>query len=141
MRRPRTPSLQVQASGVQAELNTTPLIDVLLVLLVMLILTMPTLTHLTTLETPAARPSRGTPPAAVWLEIDFDGRIYWNGEAVADLAALEPRLARLAAGASPQPPLRVVADRRAKYEQVAQVLAAAQRIGIVNLGLAPIEGD
>jgi biopolymer transport protein ExbD len=122
----------------QAEMNTTPLIDVLLVLLVMLILTMPMSTHLTTLETPRAGPDATATPQAVQLDIDFDGRLWWNGTAVESVDALQPRFAALVAAPGAQAPVRVHADRRARYELVVQVLATAQRHRVTRLGLTPL---
>lgn len=118
----------------QPEMNTTPLIDVLLVLLVLLILTMPAVTHQTSLELPQGN---SMPQQATLLDIDFDGRMYWNAEPVLDLVALEQRLLAHARG-EPDVALRVHADGRARYEVVAQALAAAQRAQVRKLGIDPI---
>ena len=126
------------AADWQAEMNTTPLIDVLLVLLVMLILTIPTITHQTTLETPAPGPTTAALPPAVALEIDFDGRLWWNGTAIESVEALQPYFAALVAAPGPQAPVRVHADRRVRYERVVQVLAAAQRQQVARLGMRPL---
>jgi biopolymer transport protein ExbD len=126
------------AAAWQAEMNTTPLIDVLLVLLVMLILTIPTITHLTTLETPAAGRTAAVLPQAVELDIDFDGRLGWNGTDVDSVEALQPYFAALVAAPGPQAPVRINADRRARYERVVQVLAAAQRAHVMRIGVTPL---
>ncbi len=137
--RNRTPmAIRGPAVDCQAEMNTTPLIDVLLVLLVMLILTMPMSTHLTTLQTPPAGPAATATPQAVQLDIDFDGRLWWNGTAVESVEALQPLFAALVAAPGEQAPVRIHADRRARYERVVQVLAAAQRQHVTRVGLTPL---
>lgn len=117
------------------EMNTTPLIDVLLVLLIMLIVTIPIMTHGTKLDMP--RPTDAPPPDArpevVELEIDFDGTIVWNGTVVSGIPQLESYFAQ-EARKPVQPELHLRPDRRAKYESVALVLAAAQRRGMQKMG-------
>src|SRR4051812_50174013 len=84
----------------EPSLNATPLIDVLLVLLVMIIFTIPVMTHNVSVDLP--RPSSGGQrPERVSLDIDFDGALFWNGEAGPSIAALEQRLL---APHPPQPP-------------------------------------
>jgi biopolymer transport protein ExbD len=119
----------------EPQMNATPLIDVMLVLLIILILTVPVATHAVKLNLPSARP--GTPPPSVRLDIDFDGSLYWNGELVASVAALTPRFAAVVRQPDP-PAINVVADKRSKYERVAQVLAAAQRSRVTRMNVAPV---
>jgi len=119
----------------EPQLNATPLIDVLLVLLVMLIFTLPIATHAVKLNLPQL--TRGSPPPAVHLEILDRGEIYWDGEFVATLAELTPKLAAVAGLADP-PLVKVTAERRAPYERVAQVLAAAQRARVEKLTITPV---
>lgn len=121
----------------QPEMNTTPLIDVLLVLLVLLILTMPAVTHQTSLELPQGN---GAPQPAAQLDIDHDGRMFWDSEPVATLAALEQRL-RAHAQHSPDTPLQVHADARVRYALVAQALAAAQRSQVRKIAVEPIADE
>src|SRR5688572_20626643 len=84
------------------DINTTPLVDVLLVLLVMLIITIPIQLHAVDLEMPGRNaPQPRTPPAIVTLEVNPGGRFVWNGEALADRAALEGRLREAAAEREP----------------------------------------
>ncbi len=115
------------------ELNVTPLIDILLVLLTMLILTVPVLTHAVKLDLPVGKNSDAR--TAVDLDIDVDGRVFWNGTGVDDLQ-LEAWLRGLAQHA-PQPDVKIWPDRRGRYGRVAQVMAAAQRSGVQHIALAP----
>jgi len=116
-------------------LNATPLIDVLLVLLVMLIFTLPIATHVVDLNLP--QPAPGVPPPAVRLEILYRGDLYWNGKLVASLDELTPLLDELAARENP-PLLKVAPEKRAPYELVAQVLAAAQRSHVKKMSVTPV---
>lgn len=118
----------------EPQMNATPLIDVLLVLLVMIVLTLPMATHAVKLNLP--QPQIGPPSSSVTLHIDFDGQMYWNGHGMAP-QELERRLGEVA-GALHPPRLKVVPDKRVRYENVAKVLAAAQRLGVSKLEVAPI---
>ncbi|HEY0822947.1 MAG TPA: biopolymer transporter ExbD [Ramlibacter sp.] len=121
------------------DINTTPLVDVLLVLLVMLIITIPIQLHSVGLEMPGRKaPRPEVPPQVVQLEVNPAGQVLWNGEPLADRAALDARL-REAAAQADQPEIHVRADRRAKYEPVAAVLTSAQRAGLVKIGLVGTE--
>ena len=120
------------------DINTTPLIDVMLVLQIMFIITIPIMTHAGKLDMPM--PNNAPPPTVrpevIDLEVDFDGAVVWNGTVVSNLSTLENYL-RSESGKDPQPEIHLRPDRRAKYGQVAVVLAAAQRnhmkkIGFVN---------
>jgi biopolymer transport protein ExbD len=121
------------------DINTTPLVDVLLVLLVMLIITIPIQLHAVSLEMPGrTAPVPAEPPVVVQLEVDAAGRYVWNGEALADRAALDARLRE--ASTQPNPPeIHVRPDRRARYEPVAAALTSAQRLGLVKIGLVGTE--
>ena len=120
---------------VMVEMNTTPLIDVLLVLLVMLIITIPIQTHAVKLDNPPPipKPPPPVPPVVIDLEVDFDGTVIWNGTPVPDRATLDNYL-RLARDQDPQPEIHLKPNRLAKYGQVAVVLADAQRIGVTKIG-------
>ncbi len=120
------------------DMNTTPLIDVMLVLLIMFIITLPIMTHAVKLDMP--RPTNAPPPEVVIepinLEIDFDGTYYWNGNAVSE-ATLMGYLARSAQlPPEQQPELHLRPNKRVKYDHVARVLAAAQRMGLKKIGFA-----
>lgn len=118
------------------DMNTTPLIDVMLVLLVMLIVTLPMQTHAIKIDLPI-HPNTTPPPAVVTLDIDFDGTASWNGRPV-DTATLDEYLAA-AARQEPQPDIHVVANKLVKYDAVAKVLANAQRRGVTHIGLLGTE--
>ena len=120
---------------VMGEMNTTPLIDVMLVLLVMLIITIPIQLHSVSLNLPSGKP----PPAAVEpeivrIDVDFDGTVLWNGEVVADRAELESRMKEKAAQAI-QPEVHLRPNKLVKYDRVAAVMACAQRLGLKKLGM------
>ena len=121
------------------DINTTPLVDVLLVLLVMLIITIPVQLHSVSLEMPGrSAPTPPTEPVIVQLQIDATGRFLWNGEALADRGALEDKLRE--AAAQPQAPeIHVRPDARAKYEAVAAALTSAQRLGLQKIGIVGTE--
>jgi len=115
------------------EMNMTPLIDVLLVLLVMFIITIPVMTHAVKLDMP--RPTNApkmADPVVIQLEIDFDGTVLWNGSAVT-VDDLDTYFRREAAN-DPQPELHIRPNKRASYDVVARVLAAAQRNGLLKIG-------
>jgi biopolymer transport protein ExbD len=122
------------------DINTTPLIDVMLVLLVTLIISLPVMTHAVKLDMPnpnAQPPPPPVPPEIINLEIDGDGTVVWNGSQVASLDQLQGYFAT-ETGKDPQPEIHLRPDRRAKYDVVAKVLAAAQhnhmkKIGFVNV--------
>jgi biopolymer transport protein ExbD len=133
-------SMQVGGAGEEmCDINTTPLIDVMLVLLVTLIITLPVMTHAVKLDMPQKNdaPPPPNPPEVIDLEIDFDGTVVWNGTAIPDINTLESYF-HTEAAKDPQPEIHLRPDRRAKYDVVARVLAAAQRnrmkkIGFVNV--------
>ena len=120
-------------SGPIADMNTTPLVDVMLVLLILFIITLPVLTHSTNLHIGAG--DSAAVPETISLVIDFDGTIVWNGTVVRDLAQLQ-RYFVAEAGKVHQPELRVLPDKRVNYDAVAKVLALAQRSGMQRIGFA-----
>jgi len=120
---------------VMVDINTTPLIDVMLVLLIMLIITIPIQLHSVNLNMPAGNPPPPTKePVVVTIDIDFDGTVLWNGEALADRSALENKLAQTAAIAD-QPEVHIRPNKLVEYKSVATVLASAQRLGVTKLGM------
>jgi biopolymer transport protein ExbD len=124
---------------VASGMNITPLIDVLLVLLVMLIITIPIQLHSVEMELPAGRPPPGlTPPLVVRLEISATNQVLWDGEPMADRAVLEQRL-QAAAQWPEQPEIHIRAAALAKYDTLAAVLSAAQRLGLQKVGVVGLE--
>jgi biopolymer transport protein ExbD len=118
----------------EPQMNATPLIDVLLVLLVMVIFTLPMATHAVKLNVPQR--GLGPPLSLVTVHIEYAGDLYWNGEPVPDLAALESRLRGITASGN-RTRVQVRADGRTRYEFVARVMAAAQRAGVTRLAVEP----
>jgi biopolymer transport protein ExbD len=101
----------------------------------MLIITIPVQTHAVRLDMPNGDPPpAAAPPPVVDLGVDFDGTILWNGAVVPDRATLEQHL-RSAAAAEPPPEIHLAPHKLVKYSYVAMVLAEAQRLGIVKIGL------
>ena len=123
------------------DINMTPLIDVLLVLLVMFIITIPVMTHAVKLDMPRPDPNQlepPIPPTIINLEILFDGTITWNGTEIPSVEALEGYFRREAAMV-PQPELHIRPNKRANYDIVARVLAAAHRNKLTKIGLIGAE--
>ena len=120
---------------VMVEINTTPLIDVMLVLLVMLIITIPIQLHSVNLNMPVGTPPPPTePPVVITIDVDFVGTIYWNGDVVANKPELEAKMVD-AAARPVQPEVHLRPNKLAEYKDVASVMASAQRLGLVKLGL------
>jgi biopolymer transport protein ExbD len=123
---------------VMIDINTTPLIDVMLVLIIMLIITIPIQTHAVKLNMPVGNPPPPlTPPEVVTIDVDFDGTILWNGEAV-DRPTLDAKL-RGASSMPVQPEFHLRPNKLVTYKHVAHVMAAAQRDGITKIGLIGAE--
>ena len=120
---------------VMMDINTTPLIDVMLVLIIMLIITIPVQLHSVNLNMPVGTPPPLTQePVVVTIDIDFDGTVLWNGEAVPDRGQLETRLSQVAAQPD-QPEVHIRPNKLVEYKSVAVVLASAQRLGVTKLGM------
>jgi biopolymer transport protein ExbD len=117
------------------EINTTPLIDVMLVLLIMLIITIPIQTHAVKLDMPVNSPSTVTEkPEVVQIDIGSNNVISWAGVPLANRAELEKNLSDAAQKAK-QPEFHIRPDKDASYEAVAMVLASSQRIGVKKIGI------
>jgi biopolymer transport protein ExbD len=121
------------------EINTTPLIDVMLVLIIVLIMSIPVMTHATKLDMPQTNnPPPPVRPEVIQIDIDFDGTIVWNGTVVSGIPQLETffRSARVSAESAgrPQPEIHLRPDRRSRYETTALVMAAAQRMRMQKMG-------
>ena len=117
------------------DINTTPLIDVMLVLIIMLIITIPIQTHAVKMNMPVGPSSAPPkPPEIVRIDVDFDGTIGWNGTVLTDRADLENRLAMVAAQPD-QPEVHLRPNKLVSYKVVAMVMASAQRLGVTKIGL------
>jgi biopolymer transport protein ExbD len=117
-----------------SEINTTPLVDVMLVLLIVFMITIPVITHTVPLELPRVRNlATQTKPENVNISINRDGQIFWNLTLVPDTNMLLERL-KSAAVQKPQPEVHVRADEATRYEFVGRVILTAQRAGIQKVG-------
>ena len=126
-------SLSDSEDDFNPEINTTPLVDVMLVLLIIFIITVPVINHSVKIDLPrAANQPNETKPENINLSIDAQGKVYWNADAV-EMKELNIRIAE-AAKKTPQPELHLRAERTTQYEKVAQVMAAAQRNGLAKIG-------
>lgn len=120
---------------VMVDINTTPLIDVMLVLLIMFIITIPIQTHAVKMNMPVGPASAPpVPPEIIRIDVDFDGTIGWNGEIVADRNELESRLMAVSARVD-QPEVHLRPNKLVQYETVAMIMASAQRLGVTKIGL------
>ena len=124
---------------VMIDINTTPLIDVMLVLLVMLIITLPIQLHSVNLNMPTGNPPPPKVlPEVVKIDIDPTDTVYWNGVAVSDRATLEEKI-RSAAAQQPQPEVHLRPDKASRYAIAAGVMASAQRLGLTKIGIVGSE--
>ena len=116
-----------------SEINTTPLVDVMLVLLVIFIITAPLLTHAVKIDLPQAS-SQPLPekPEVISVSIDAAGKMYWNDAALVQ-GELRVKLQEIA-GKKPQPELNIRADKETRYQVLAEVMADAQNAGVTKLG-------
>ena len=131
-------SVSTGEGEVMVEMNTTPLIDVMLVLLTLLIITLPIQTHAVKLDMPSPNATPPTIiPESVDLGVDFDGTVTWNGTTV-DRATMDSYFENEATK-TPQDEIHVNPNRLAKYDAVARVLADAQRLGATHIGFTGID--
>ena len=123
-----------QSAGPMADINVTPLVDVMLVLLIIFMITAPIMAHRIEIDLPQPTtmpPVDIEPPPPVNLVIKQTGDLYWNDQPMIR-QALEPQL-RIEAGKDPQPEIRINAEARTQYQTVAEVLATAKNAGITKL--------
>jgi biopolymer transport protein ExbD len=132
MRTPRRLAFAAAADAPISGINTTPLIDVLLVLLIMFILTIPVATHSVKINLPQQGPAPAEEPQVHRLAIQAGGALSWDGAPIAG-AALPARLAAFR-DAAPDGVLELQAEGETRYERFDQVLAAVKRSGIARLG-------
>jgi biopolymer transport protein ExbD len=120
---------------VMIDINTTPLIDVMLVLLIMLIITIPIQLHAVNMDMPIGNPPPPLQkPEVVKIDIDPASVVYWNGIAVTQAGELESKM-QAAARQQTQPEVHLRPNKLAKYEVVAKVMASAQRLGLTKMGI------
>ena len=120
--------------GLMMDINTTPLIDVMLVLIIMLIITIPAQLHAVNLDMPKTSPAAPKDPVVVRIDIDAQSQWRWNGKPIVNREALETQLTQ-AAAQQPQPQLHIRAHGQARYEAAVTVLTSAQRLGLTQLGM------
>ena len=129
---------------VMMDINTTPLIDVMLVLLIIFLITVPVVTTSIPVDLPKERNEvRETKPENITISVDIQGRIYWNDLRMASTDALIARLKKVSV-LQPQPEVQIRGDGRANYEGVGRVIYACQRAGITKIGFItepPVRGS
>ena len=115
-------------------INTTPLVDVMLVLLIIFMITIPVVTQSIKLELPKERnvPTQ-TKPENIVIAVNRDGEVHWNMERLPDIETLVNRL-KLVAVKEPQPEVHIRGDGEVRYEAVGRVVVACQRAGILKVG-------
>ena len=140
IRAPRAlrPTAPTPNSTAVCDINTTPLIDVMLVLLVTLIMSLPLMTHAVKIDLPQGPPLASEQPEMISLDIESDGTVVWDGTPIAGFEQLDGYF-RAEARKTPQPEVHLRPERRVRYEVVAKVLALAQhdriqKIGFVDTG-------
>jgi biopolymer transport protein ExbD len=117
-----------------AQINTVPLVDIMLVLLILFLITIPVITRSVQVELPkAVNIPTETKPENITVSVDANGVIYWNDRATRDRADLLERI-KLEAVKVPQPEIHIRADREARFEAVGRVIYTVQRGGIVKVG-------
>ena len=119
---------------VNSTINTTPLVDVMLVLLIIFLITIPVVTQTIKLELPKERniPLQ-TKPENIVLAVNRDGEMYWGTERLPDIEALVTRL-KVESVKEPQPEVHIRGDSEVRYEAVGRVVVACQRAGIFKVG-------
>ncbi len=119
--------------AIMAEINMTPMVDVMLVLLIIFMITLPVIQQAVKVDLPKANSTRNeVKPESIQLSIDAHGQIFWNSTPI-DLATFNG-YAEKAAQKEPQPEINLRADKSVKYDAVAQVLSASRRAGLTKLG-------
>ena len=128
---------------VMSTINTTPLVDIMLVLLIIFLITIPVVTTSIPLELPKERVEiRETKPENIVLSVDQAGSIYWNDLRIQSTAALIDRLKKISV-LTPQPEVQIRGDGGAKYDAVGRIIYACQRAGIAKVGFItepPVRG-
>ncbi|MCE1171246.1 MAG: biopolymer transporter ExbD [Azovibrio sp.] len=131
------------SSSPMVEINTTPLVDVMLVLLIIFLVTAPLMTQAVKVDLPqASAQAADTKPETIRLAIDAQGVLYWNETPFTDtsIQGLESRL-QAAVSADAQLEVQLSADRDTRYQRVAEIMAAAKRAGVTKLGFVTQPGE
>ena len=114
-------------------INTTPLVDVMLVLLIIFLITIPVVTHTIALNLPKeTNIARQTKPENIDISVNKDGDVYWGTQLVADNEALFQRLKKIAV-MTPQPEVHIRGDEKSRYESIGRVVFACQRAAILKI--------
>jgi biopolymer transport protein ExbD len=118
---------------VVSSINTTPLVDVMLVLLIIFLITIPVVTQTVALSLPKeTNIARQTRPENIEISVNKDGDVYWNAQLVPDNEALFQRLKKIAV-LDPQPEIHIRGDEKARYESIGRVVFACQRAAILKI--------
>jgi biopolymer transport protein ExbD len=124
----------IEEEEVVSTINTTPLVDVMLVLLIIFLITIPVVTTSIPVQLPKERNEiRETKPENITLSVDAAGRIYWNDLRMQSTTALIDRLKKISV-LTPQPEVQIRGDGNARYEGVGRIIYACQRAGIAKVG-------
>jgi len=119
---------------VVSAINTTPLVDVMLVLLIIFLITIPVVTHTVPLQLPKeTNQPRQTKPENINISVNKDGDIFWNQQFISDISELVEKLKKVSV-LTPQPEVQIRGDGGARYEFVGKVVFACQRAGILKIG-------
>ena len=114
-------------------INTTPLVDVMLVLLIIFLITIPVVTQTVAMQLPKeTNIARQTKPENIEISVNKDGDVYWNAQLVADNEALFQRLKKIAT-MTPQPEIHIRGDEKSRYESIGRVVFACQRAAILKI--------
>jgi len=126
-------SAEEDEDEVIASINTTPLVDVMLVLLIIFLITIPVVTHTVPVELPTElnQPTQ-TKPENIIIAVDRDGNVFWNEKRVADLPALFERMKTIAVKI-PQPEIHIRGDQSVRYQSIGEVVVTCQRAGIAKI--------
>ena len=118
---------------INASINTTPLVDVMLVLLIIFLITIPVVTHTVAMSLPKeTNIARQTKPENIEISVNKDGDVFWNARLVADNEALFQKLKAVAV-LTPQPEIHIRGDEKARYESIGRVVFACQRAAILKI--------
>lgn len=130
----------INVSSAEAEdeivsaINTTPLVDVMLVLLIIFLITIPVVTHTVPVELPkVTNQPRQTKPENINIAVDYWGKVYWNEQLLPDNKTLVEKLKTVAVQ-KPQPEIQIRGDAEARYESIGKVMFSCQRAGILKVG-------